>query len=149
MLRTLLRSALVALAEAPSEKEWAASINIAGRQRMLAQKMAKEIFQVQLKADAETHRSSLKLSADTFDQTLKGLSDGDAKLGLPPTTDDATRAQLAQVGKVWAEFRPLVDRVLKKEDLSADDLARVAALNVQLLQEADKAVTLFQGLAGK
>lgn len=144
-----LVTALEAGYRAATGKAWGVVVDLAGKQRMFSQKMAKEIFQVKLKLDAETHRSSLKLSAETFDQTLKGLSNGDAKLGLPPTTDDAARAQLAQVGKVWAEFRPYVDRVLKKEDLSADDLARVAALNVQLLDEADKAVTIFLGLAGK
>lgn len=95
MLRAPLLLALlasIALADGPSQKGWAASINFAGRRRMLAQKAAKEIFQVQLKVDGETHRSSLQLSAD--------------------------------------------------------DLARVAELNVQLLEEADQAVKLFQGLAG-
>lgn len=130
-------------------KLWGGVVDLSGKQRMLSQKMAKEVYQVLLKANAETHRAALKLAVETFDDTQKGLLNGDAKLSLPPTTDKKARAQLELAGRVWARFRPYLEKVLKKETLSAEDLLKVADINIQLLDETEKVVSIFEGLAGE
>ncbi len=132
---------------AATGKAWGVVVDLAGKQRMFTQKMSKEFFEIALKHQVETHRNSLQLVMDTFDRTLKGLANGDAKLALPPTTDDKARAQLDAVGKLWAEFQPIVKKAVDGQEPSQEDLARIAALSPQILEECDKAVKIFEALA--
>ncbi len=55
-------------------------INLAGKQRMLTQKMSKEVFL--LSAGSNTRGALLKTMA-LFEKTLTGLVHGDKKMGLP------------------------------------------------------------------
>ncbi|MBI4616718.1 MAG: type IV pili methyl-accepting chemotaxis transducer N-terminal domain-containing protein [Planctomycetes bacterium] len=132
---------------AKTGKAWGVVVDLAGKQRMFTQKMSKEYFEIALKHQVETHRKSLQLVVDTFDRTLKGLANGDAKLSLPPTTDEQARAQLDVVEKLWAEFQPIVKKAVDGQEPTPEDLARVAALSPQILAECDKAVTIFESLA--
>ncbi len=133
--------------KAATGKTWGVVVDLAGKQRMFTQKMSKEYFEIALKQQVETHRKSLQLAMDTFDRTLKGLANGDAELSLPPTNDDKARAQLDAVGKLWAEFQPIVKKAVDGQEPSQEELARIAALSPQILGECDKAVTIFESLA--
>ncbi|MCP4371929.1 MAG: chemotaxis protein, partial [Deltaproteobacteria bacterium] len=57
-------------------------INLAGKQRMLTQKITKESLAL---SQGTGTKESLKKTAELFDKTLKGLKSGDNELGLPPT----------------------------------------------------------------
>ena len=118
----------------------ATTINLAGKQRMLTQKMTKELLLVANGVDAEKNRAALKKTVALFDRTLKGLLDGDAKLGLPGTKDPAIRAQLQVVAKLWKEYKPVLDAV----DTSDAGLKKAARLNLPLLKEMNKAVKMFE-----
>ncbi len=48
-------------------------INLAGKQRMLTQKMSKEALFIAKGIDVEKNKESLKKTAELFDKTLKGL----------------------------------------------------------------------------
>lgn len=126
---------------------WGTVINLAGRQRMFSQKMSKELFLVALDKDAETHRAALKQTAGLFDRTLKGLIGGDAGLKLPPSTDTGVKKQIEVVAQVWADFQPIVERAVAGGTPGADDLKRVAELNLTLLTECDQATKMFEALA--
>ena len=121
-------------------------INLAGKQRMLTQKMSKEIMLVALDHEADENRSNVRSTASLFDRTLTGLKDGDADLELPKTTDPAIRAQLEKVEALWQEFRPLVERAgaVGGEPLSVEELEKVAALNLPLLKEMNNAVKMYE-----
>jgi len=80
-------------------------INLAGRQRMLAQKM-------NWLALSQPDSPDLSLAIQTFDQTLQALRYGDSALDpagrvviLPPTPDPALRAQLDDVIQTWSTYR--------------------------------------------
>ena len=76
-------------------------VNIAGRQRMLSQKMAKETLLLSL-VDSSQLRQDLQASGRLFGQSLLGLKNGSSELGLPPTSAPAILAQLNQVQALWA-----------------------------------------------
>ena len=121
-------------------------INLAGQQRMLTQKMSKEILLVALEHDAKNNKSNVRNTASLFDRTLKGLKDGDTDLELPKTDDSAIRAQLEKVNELWQQFKPLVDHAgtVDGSPLSAAELKQVAKLNLPLLKEMNKAVKMYE-----
>ena len=120
-------------------------VNVAGRQRMLSQRMSKDIFFIALAVDPDTARADLRKVRDLFDRSLHGLTDGDEVLHLPPTTNKTIRAQLATVAEIWGRFSALVDRVLIETAAPAPDLLReVAELNPKLLAECQKVVGSYE-----
>jgi methyl-accepting chemotaxis protein len=80
-------------------------INLAGRQRMLTQKMTWLAF-------TQPDSPDLAISIQLFDQTLHALRDGGMTLNamgrtvvLPPAPNPTSRAQLDRVAQTWAAFR--------------------------------------------
>ncbi len=122
------------------EPAMATTINLAGKQRMLTQKMTKELLLIANGIDVDANTANLKKTAALFERTLKGLLDGDQTLGLPGTKDPAIRAQLDAVQKLWAEYKPVLDKV----DTSPAGLAKAAKLNLPLLKEMNKAVKMYE-----
>ncbi len=118
----------------------ATAINLAGKQRMLTQKMTKELLLIANGIDADANKASLQKTAGLFERTLKGLFDGDAELGLPGTKDAAIRGQLETVQKLWADYKPVLDKV----DTSDAGLAKAVKLNIPLLKEMNKAVKMYE-----
>ena len=147
ILFTSLALFLSGTAFALSSQQMGTVINLAGKQRMLTQKMSKEILLIARGVDVAANKASLKKTASLFDRTLKGLVDGDAELGLPKTTDPAILAQLGKVSELWAGFKPNVDAVLAgKADKGV--LERVAAQNLPLLKNMNKAVQMYARMSG-
>jgi hypothetical protein len=126
----------------------AVAINLAGKQRMLTQKMTKEALLVHLSVDADQNLLNLRETTSLFDRTLHGLKDGDADLELPGTQNAELRAQLDKVETVWAKVSPLFDDELSGQDLTAAQLATLATENVTLLTEMNRGVGMFE-LAAK
>jgi hypothetical protein len=120
-------------------------INLAGKQRMLTQKMSKNMLLVALNHRVSHCKSELKQTALLFDRTLKGLLDGDADLGLPSTANPAIRAQLGKVASIWSDLKPVMMRVTDVDatGVSGSDLNKMAELNLPLLKEMNKAVQMF------
>ena len=78
------------------------TVNLAGKQRMLTQKIVKETLGlVQRSVDTDTLKGT---AASLFNKTLKGLISGDSDLGLSATTDRAILAQLTSVQRLWNIF---------------------------------------------
>jgi hypothetical protein len=115
-------------------------MNLSGKQRMLMQKMSKELLLIAEGIDKEKNKESLRGSMELFEKTLKGLVNGDASLGLPQTRDKKILAQLLKVERLWREFKP----VMEKADTSMESLKKMAKLNLPLLGEINKAVKMYE-----
>ncbi len=113
-------------------------VNLAGRQRMLTQKMTKEACFIALGIEPEKYRAELAKTAATFDRVLDGLIDGDRELGLGRTFEQAPRRQLLKVKELWKKFRPLL-----KGPYDRDVLNRISKGSLVLLTEMDRAVKLL------
>jgi len=130
-------------AQAMTKQEMGVAINLAGKQRMLTQKMSKEILLIAKGIDVEGNKANLKATAELFDKTLKGLANGDADLGLVKTGNESVQKQLSIVSALWTEFQKNVDAVLAG-DTSAEILGKVAEQNLPLLKEMNHVVTLYE-----
>ena len=124
-------------------------VNVAGRQRMLSQRITKEALMLAHGyGDHEAIRTSLQENANLFERAQRGLINGDAELELPPAGTPESVAQLNKVLELWGGFSRQVEVVLTAEDYS--DPAVVAAVeflsakNPELLVEANKAVGLLE-----
>ena len=85
-LRFLVMAAMcLPLPVLAADVDYSRVINLAGKQRMLTQKMSKEVGLVALEVDTAANLGNLKATHDLFDKTLKGLRNGDDSLGFPPT----------------------------------------------------------------
>lgn len=122
-------------------------INLAGKQRMLTQKMAKEALLINLGIDQDNSRLNLRETTSLFDRTLTGLLDGDADLELPGTQDETIRSQLGTVSSNWTNLKPIFDGALTGSAINDTQLATLAEKNVVLLKESNAAVKLYEQFA--
>ncbi|HEC17504.1 MAG TPA: hypothetical protein ENI99_13170 [Sedimenticola sp.] len=130
-----------------SAKEWGVIINLSGRQRMLTQKMSKELLLMaageHIRAiDVQDNYRELLKSSALFDHILDGLLQGDAELGLRPAKGADVRARLKAIKDMWIQFRPSIDIALTSE--GNVDYFKVASQSLPLLNEVNKAVKLFE-----
>ena len=77
-------------------------VNIAGRQRALSQRIGNMAQRV-ARGDADVSKGLLAAAA-LFEQSLKGLRDGNQAMGLPPAKAEIV-PQLDQVRQVWAPIQ--------------------------------------------
>jgi len=143
----LLSVVFIVSAQAATNQEMATVINLAGKQRMLTQKMSKEALLIAKGIDVQANKENLKNTADLFDRTLKGLIQGDTKLGLPRTADAAILAQLDKVSGLWKKFKPNIDAALNN-DTSKTILENIAQQNLPLLKNMNAAVQMYAKASG-
>jgi len=135
--------------DGPTSAEYGVVLNLAGKQRMLSQKMSKEIMLVALGIDTEKNLSNLAKTSGLFDKTLKGLRNGSSELHLPPTHAKRILRQLDKVDAIWAGFYPAVKTILKNKAVTKEQVATMAKNNLPLLKEMNKAVGLYEKDAKK
>ncbi len=120
------------------------TINLAGKQRMLTQKMVKETLGlVQGSGSVDT----LKGTSILFDKTLKGLISGDSELGLSVMADNAILAQFADVQTLWKSFYENVGIILNLVPETTNALSYINGHNVELLKETNTAVGMYEKLS--
>ncbi len=123
-------------------------INLAGRQRMLSQKMTKEILLF-----TEGHLSSEKIAntIDVFRDTLKSLNHGGkAPLDLaqtqfaelPRPSSKKVVDQLQKVESIWGEYQKNALEILAEKDQPA--LEQIKEINATLIQEMKEVVDQLQ-----
>ncbi|TGO03220.1 hypothetical protein PN36_10455 [Candidatus Thiomargarita nelsonii] len=122
-------------------------IDLAGKQRMLTQKMSKEILLIINDIEPEENKNHLYKTAALFNQTLNGLFNGDSNLGLVEIDKPSIKKKLNKVSKLWHKFRINVDVVLlMDEKLQNQDelLKNIAQQNLQLLAYMEDVVDWYQ-----
>lgn len=140
---SLFLSPLAAFAQ-PTAAEYGTVLNLSGKQRMLTQKMSKEILLIALDVDKAENLANLTATAALFDRTLNGLHHGDEDLGLPPTVSPRIVRQLEKIKGIWAGFHGTVRDVIAAGGADASQVAEVAAANLPLLKQMNKCVKLYE-----
>jgi len=110
-------------------------INLAGKQKMLTQKMVKEALFVLKGIHGKECKANLLLSIEQFDRTLRGLLNGDKQLGLQKMKNEKIFKQLMKVSNLWASF---------KDSLKKGDIEVINNQNIPLLENMDKVVKMYQ-----
>lgn len=132
--------------------ENASAINLAGRQRMLTQKMSKEAYMLILKAengdDLVGHRQKIRQTMGLFDSTLNGLINGSADPYLEPAHVPEVVEGLQGVSQAWGNFKVHFERLLQLQDPSSDvgyeALGAISSQNVPLLKAMNITVGLYE-----
>ena len=132
-----------------TQRQDALVINLAGRQRMLAQQMTRLAYEA---GAGENNTNAALLEAEqTFDQTLRALLDGgetpylsDTTVTLPFTRDPAIRSALNEVDSAWNKYRSTLESMASSSTDSASLQFTLAQQSDTLIQKADRVVRLFE-----
>ena len=141
-------NALVAEELGKINRQMGVVINLSGRQRMLTQKMSKEMLLIYHEIDVKKNRTNLGKSALMFAKTLKGLINGDETLNLSPTRDKDILKQMDVVSGLWLSFSKNVLPAISGEKIDLPLIEKVARENLPLLKEMNKAVNMYEKAAG-
>jgi two-component system, LuxR family, sensor kinase FixL len=128
-------------------------INIAGRQRMLSQRLAKAAMALQREDSTARRRYS-----DELDQVLRlwttshdGLRHGNVAMSLPGGNSQAVSAALDGLEPLFLRMRTAADRLIRDEgrrqpadSTTQDDLAIILGAEAEYLQRMDQVVGLFE-----
>ncbi len=140
-----------------SQKDDGAGINMAGRQRMLSQKMTKEILAGISTTESKVREDSFKSAKNSmrvFDTTLNGLiAGGKIPLSLsaadntffssPPADGNAAKL-LREVQSLWKNFQGKMNTILSGAPSAEKDLIWIRTNNTKLLTAMNKAVVQMQ-----
>lgn len=119
-------------------------INMAGKQRMLTQKMAKNIFYIHNTSQYDFRE--LDAAYELFSKHLYMLSNGDYKNGLYVVEDESINNQLIKVKKMWQGFSAKIISFKHNKLTNQDNSSLVRAIydsNGDLLYEIDKLVGMY------
>lgn len=147
-LKVLSAMVLVAVASGVearmSADDFAVTINLAGKQRMLSQKMAKEALLIGAGVQTGESAAALSSTVSLFERTLAGLQRGDSELALVATSNPRIQQQLSRVETLWQGLAPIYQQIADQQSLSNEQLRQVAAGNVPLLKAMNKAVGMYE-----
>ena len=135
-----------------TQQQDALLINLAGRQRMLAQQMARLAFEAGEGEDI--FNAALQETEQTFDQTLRALRDGgnapylsDTTVMLPLTRKPEIRFALSEVSLTWSDFHILLEKLQQtpRDDPSFSiTLQSIEEKSSTLVERADEVVHLYE-----
>lgn len=140
----------------------AVNVNLAGRQRMLSQRIAKTALQVEARmADGRSpadELAELRAAASTFDRTLKAFTAGGrtisgagSEITIDRIDDPAVQAILAQTASAWSPLEQSVQLLTgatsTSSELATEVARRAEAANLALLKSMNDLTTRVEELA--
>jgi hypothetical protein len=120
------------------------AINVSGRQRMLSQKMSKELCIIASGFRAQETRAHMLGTIALFTSSLEELKKKLAAMQLAQKEEAGIRAQLAEIERHWQGLGPIFQRVSEGATPSDAEVKAVAAANKSLLFELNRAVELYE-----
>ncbi|GAB1257818.1 nitrate chemoreceptor McpN [Aurantivibrio plasticivorans] len=118
------------------------TVNLAGRQRMLSQRVAKEAFLVQQGAESQ---ATIDATIELFETSHRDLLAGNPGKGILAPPNEAVETKLTQVQRAWSNYE---DRI--KQYISSGSTSELKALNEQslvVLRTMNEAVGLMASVA--
>ena len=119
------------------------TVNIAGRQRMLSQKVLKEFCYVSLGVDRERQQKRLAETLELFETSLSLLETGSAEHDVLAPPNERAKGRLKRARLVWEKLSPLLRRAIAGQELAREDLYRVAAFSEDLLKASQHVVASY------
>ncbi len=115
-------------------------MNMAGKQRMLTQKMTKEAMSI---FNGTTKKEELVKTVELFDKSLVALIDGDSKEGIPITKDAEIVAQLEKVRDMWKEFKSNIIEAAEHTEKREELYNTIIADNAKMIEKTDKIASVM------
>ncbi|MEM9144623.1 MAG: type IV pili methyl-accepting chemotaxis transducer N-terminal domain-containing protein [Pseudomonadota bacterium] len=123
-------------------------LDLYGRQRMLSQKLAKEVCLVARGFEPDSMPGELAATFDLFETSLAAFIDGMPIAGVPKPPTPAIASQLSIANTEWQAVRPIGAAVVAGQAVSLRDLALFAVGTDRFLVEMNKAVKLLAAHEG-
>ena len=92
-------------------------INIAGRQRMLSQKLTKEIVSLSISSDENTRislKNKIKKTLTLWEFSHNSLQKGNDSLGLPKQNSDEVKRKFIEINPVFETIQKASNSIVKK-----------------------------------
>lgn len=121
-------------------------IDMAGRQRLLSQRIAASACLLSLGVDAESSETALSEAQLIYGATLDHLQNGDATAGLPAASDATVLSALDGARSAWAPVDTAVTHILAG-DATIDDMRAVAEHEGALLAASQAVVAALTASA--
>jgi methyl-accepting chemotaxis protein len=99
-----------------TQEDYGTYINLAGRQRALSQRMAKEALL--LRTSEESVRESFDNTRALFQRTLEGFLHGDPEQGLKPVERQDLRAQVEELSLLWSQYNDYLEGAVRDSHIS-------------------------------
>ena len=115
-------------------------VNIAGRERMLIQRVVKTACFSSLGIERSRNREELVAAQDLFVQSLEALQAGNPVVGLSPETSDDLLADFAAIEAEWIEVTGLAGAAISPTGISTDDLRSLDMVGLDLLEKGNAVV---------
>ncbi len=120
------------------------TINLAGKQRMLTQRMSKVALLISLDVDSKEYSTKLDTFSKLYDQTLKGFKKGDDALELTATENKDVLKQIEAVEKLWNPFYENIQKIVDDGAKAKDAIAFIVKNNEEMLSSSNDLVTAFE-----
>ncbi len=111
------------------------SVELAARQEMLTQKMAKEVGNIALGFKPEENRKILAGTADLYENSLQALIGGVEALTLPPPPEHIKLALLEEKSR-WSDLGPIIRSIAEGAEPGLLELYSIASQEEALLEAA-------------
>jgi hypothetical protein len=120
------------------------TINLAGKQRMLTQRMSKVVVLISLGIDSDEYSKKLDSYSKLYDQTLTGFKKGDDALELTATDNPEVLKEIDAVEKKWKPFYENVQKVVKDGAKAKDAIDYIIKNSEDMLLVSNDLVTAFE-----
>lgn len=130
----------------PNEMNMAAavSINIFGRQRMLAQQASKEFCYVAAAHHVQEEKELLAKTHALFENSMLAIMHGMPAVGISPPPNQEISDQLEVVHNIWLPMDDIFTRAAAGEVPTKEEILFIATENNHLTEEMNKAVHMYQ-----
>lgn len=124
------------------------SISLASQEWLLVEKMTNGTMLAVLGIDTEENVSEVQAARDLFMHTLRGLRNGDAELGLAPTTSPEVLSEITRIEAFWPRYDETLQSILASlrtssavDNSSIRDLAIIHSL---IIGAVDRTIDAFE-----
>ena len=122
------------------------ALNASGRQRMLSQKMSKELCMLAFGYKVQETRAHLMGTIALFESSHEALKRGLTPMKLNDSDASAISSQLALIERHWQELGKIFIRVRDGDDPTEEDVKTVASDSRSLLVALNQAVEMYEAL---
>ncbi len=127
-------------------------VNVAGRQRMLSQKLSKEVLLLTAEVSETGRRSlrdSLLATKATWENAHRGLQFGDQKLGINPKNSPAIQEMFAGIEPYFQSMLANTDSLLRMSQEAAPDSVRLARLSSEILASGGEFLSKMEAIVNQ
>ena len=131
---------VAAASDAPTAQEAARKINIAGRQRMLSQRMAKAACLMAQDVAATTAFDQMTQAFNLFQKSDTALRTGDAAMKLKPEKFPKVLNALSAIDEHWAVYKIVIENGIENASIKNDQLDAMDGASLRVLKFMNIAV---------